>query len=141
MLSRRPDLFGGEPLAVELHHYRPIAERAPLVHAAAAGRRRDLALVGEFHLPPRGELQIVDPVEGARREHTDGRARRQPPPDGQVHPRVVDGEAADAVVGEHLVGHPGDVAPKAAALGFFVQRARLHRYLVRADALPVGGDR
>ncbi len=137
-VPRRPDLLGAEAFAVELHEHGPAAERAPLVHAPAARGRRDLALVRQLHLAPDREFEIVDAVERACGEHRDGRARRQPALDRQVGARVVDREAPDAIVGEHLVGHAGRVAEEAPLPGLLEQRLRLERDLARADRPAVG---
>ena len=115
-----------------------VAEGAALVHAAAARGGGDLALVGQLHLAAHGQLQVVDAVEGARREHADGGAGGEALLDRQVGLVVVDHQPAHVVVGQHLVGHPGDVAPEAALLGLFEQRFRLHRDLVGPMRSPSG---
>ena len=64
-----------EAVAVVGQQRRLRPERAGLVHAAAAARRRDLALVRVLHLAPRRQLEAVALVEGARDQHA-GRRRR-----------------------------------------------------------------
>ncbi len=140
-VAGRTHLLGAQAVSVELHQHGPIAVRAALVHATAARRRGDLALVGQFHLAAHRELQVVHAVERPRREHADGRARREPLADREVGQRVVDHEAADAVVREHLVGDAGGVREEAALLRLLEQRLRLERNLARADAPPVRGRR
>ena len=127
-----------QPVAVEGHHHGPVAERAALVHAPAARRRRDLAHVGQFHLAAHRQLQIVDAVEGPRRQHADGRAGGQALFHGQIGLEVVDGQPAHVVVGQHLVSDARDIAPEAAGLGGLQQRLRLHGNLGGPDALAVG---
>ncbi len=92
-LARRPDLGRLDAVAVELHQHRAVAEGAALVHAAAARGRRDLALVGELHLAAHRQPQVVDAVEGARRQHADRGARGEALLDRQVRAVVVGSRA------------------------------------------------
>ena len=140
-VRRRPQLLRLQPLPVELHQDRVVAEGAPLVHPPAARGRGDLPLVRQLHLPAHRQPQVVDPVEGPGGQHRDGRARREPLLDGQVGPGVVDHEAAHPVVGEHLVRHPRRVGEEPSLLRLVEQRLRLEGDLLRPDHLPVVGGR
>ena len=126
-----------EAIAVERHQDRSASEGAPLVHAPATRGRRDLSLVGQLHLVPGRETEVVDPVEGPRHEDAGGGARGKPLLDRQIRLEAVDHEPAHGKAKERSVRHPGQVAPKAAALGHLRERFRLHRDLLRAVPGPI----
>ena len=111
-----------QAVAVKGHQNRAAAKGTALIHPPATRGRGDLALVGQFHLAPRGQLQVVELVKGSRRKHTDGRARREALLDGQVCLVVADDKPPDLVVRHGLIRYPGDIAPKSAAAGCVQKR-------------------
>ena len=127
-------------ITVKGHQHGPAAVGASLIHAPTPRGGGDLPQVGHFHLTPDRHLEIINPIEGPRREHTDGGAGRQPLLDGQVGLIVVYHQPPHVVVGHDLVGNPGHVAPEATLLGLFQQGVQLHRNLVWAvtDAVRRG---
>ena len=136
-VSPHMQLGGDQPVSVERHQYGTVAKGAALVHAPAPRGGSDLTLVGQLHLAPCSQLQVIQLVESPRCQYADGCAGRQAFLDGQVGSVVMDHQAFHVVVDQRLVCNAGDIAPKATALGFFQQNLGVHWNLAGPVAIPL----
>ncbi|OQC27511.1 MAG: hypothetical protein BWX70_02209 [Verrucomicrobia bacterium ADurb.Bin070] len=130
-----------EAVGVEGHHHGDLAVGAPLIHAAAARGRGDLALIGGLDLGARGEAERVDLIEGARHQHAEGGRGAEPFLDRQRGLVVVDLQSVHAVEVEHVGGHAGGIAEEAAGRGLGLQARQLHRHAPGVGDRAVGQGR
>ena len=124
-------------IAVEGHEVRLHTEGTGLVQTATTATGTEFTHIGDIHLAQGIEVEIIQEVEGAGHENTDGCRRGEAALHGERHRRDADAHTTHLIPFEHIGGHTGTVAEKAARLGDTLQLGLVH---TTGEILPHATD-